>query len=100
MGIALTIGIMLLIFGFIIYMREKGPYTFLDDIHPGMYIVIGAVVLINCLVHFLLGQRRRSDVVLGPTCKEIPRRVALYPGDGLRQDPSFPPQEWEEKEVK
>lgn len=56
MGIALTIGIMCLIFGFIICMMEKGPYTFLDEIHPSMYIVIGVAVLINVLVHFLLGQ--------------------------------------------
>ena len=37
-------------------MTEKGHYMFLDDIHPAMYIVMGVVVLINCLVHFLLGQ--------------------------------------------
>ena len=56
MGIALTIGIMFGFFGIIICMTEKGPYTFLDDIHPAMYIVMGATVLINCLVYFLLGQ--------------------------------------------
>ena len=56
MGIALTIGIMFVFFGIIICMTEKGPYTFLDDIHPAMYIVMGVAVLINCLVHFPLGQ--------------------------------------------
>lgn len=56
MGIALTIGIMFVFFGIIICMMEKGPYTFLDEIHPSMYIVMGVAVLINCLVHFLLGQ--------------------------------------------
>lgn len=56
MGIALTIGIMFVLFGIIICMTEKGPYTFLDDIHPATYIVMGVAVLINCLVHFLLGQ--------------------------------------------
>lgn len=54
MGIALTIGIMFVFFGIIICMKENGPYTFLDDIHPAMYIVMGVVVLINCLIHFLL----------------------------------------------
>lgn len=56
MGITLTIGIMCVFFGIIICMMEKGPYTFLDDIHPAMYIVMGVAVLINCLVHFQLGQ--------------------------------------------
>ena len=56
MGIALTIGIMFVFFGIIICMTEKGPYTFLDDIHPAMYIVMGVAVLINCMVHFLLAQ--------------------------------------------
>ena len=54
MGIALTIGIMFVFFGIIICMTEKGPYTFLDDIHPATYIVMGVAVLINCLIHFLL----------------------------------------------
>ena len=54
MGITLTIGIMFVFFGIIICMMEKGPYTFLDEIHPAMYIVTGVVVLINCLVHFLI----------------------------------------------
>jgi hypothetical protein len=56
MGIALTIGIMFLLFGIIICMTEKGPYTFLDDIHPATYIVMGVAVLINCLVYFMLEQ--------------------------------------------
>ena len=54
MGIALTIGIMFLFFGFIGYMQEDGPYTFLDRIRPFAYVIIGAMVLINVLVHFLL----------------------------------------------
>ena len=54
MGIALTIGIMFLILGFITYMQDNGPYTLLDDISPQMYIFIGVVVLINCLIHFLI----------------------------------------------
>lgn len=56
MGIALTIGIMFVFFGIIICIMEKGPYTFLDEIHPAIYIAMGVAVLINCLVHFLLGQ--------------------------------------------
>lgn len=56
MGIVLTIGIMFVFFGIIICMIEKGPYTFLDEIHPVTYIFMGVTVLINCLVHFLLGQ--------------------------------------------
>lgn len=54
MGIALTIGIMFLIFGFIDYMQDKGPYTILDDIGPQMYIFIGVVVLINCMIHIFI----------------------------------------------
>lgn len=54
MGIALTIGIMFVFFGIIICIMEKGPHTFLDEIHPAIYIVFGAAVLINCLVHFLI----------------------------------------------
>lgn len=54
MGIALTIGIMFVFFGFIRYMQENGPCTFLDDIQPGLYVLIGVLVIINCLVHFLL----------------------------------------------
>ena len=54
MGVALTIGIMFVFFGIIIGMTEKGQYTFLYDIHPATYIVMGVAVLINCLIHFLL----------------------------------------------
>ena len=54
MGIALTIGIMFVFFGIIICMMEKGPYTFLDEIHPAVYIAIGVMVLINCGIHFLI----------------------------------------------
>lgn len=54
MAIALTIGIMFLIFGFIMYMRAHGPYTFIDDINPMAYVVIGVIVLINCGIHFLI----------------------------------------------
>jgi hypothetical protein len=53
MGNALTIGIMFLLFGFIGYMQEEGPSTFLDRIHPFAYILLGGMVLINCLIHFL-----------------------------------------------
>lgn len=54
MGIALTIGIMFLIFGFIAYMQDNGPYTILDDIGPQLYIVIGVVVLINVMIHIFI----------------------------------------------
>lgn len=54
MEIALTIGIMFLIFGFIKYMQEDGPSTFLDDLRPVSYILMGALVLINCLIHVLI----------------------------------------------
>lgn len=53
MRIALTIGIMFLIFGIIGWIQEDGPYTFLDWIHPCLYVIIGIMVLINCLVCFL-----------------------------------------------
>ena len=56
MGIALTIGIMFLIFGTIDYMRDNGPYTILDDIGPQMYIVIGVIVLINIMIHIFIEQ--------------------------------------------
>ena len=54
MGIALTIGITFLLFGFIGCMQEHGPSTFLDDIKPSSYVFIGVLVLINCLIHFLI----------------------------------------------
>ena len=54
MDVALTIGIMFVVFGFIVYMREEGPKTLLDDIHPVAYIIIGAIVLINCGIHVLI----------------------------------------------
>lgn len=53
MGIALTIGIMFLLFGFIGYMQDEGPSTFLDRLHPFAYILLGIAVLINCLIHFM-----------------------------------------------
>lgn len=56
MVIALTIGIMFLIFGTIGYMQEKGPNTILDDIDPQMYIVIGVFVLINLMIHIFIEQ--------------------------------------------
>lgn len=54
MGIALTIGIMFLIFGIIAYMQDNWPYTELDDIAPQLYIVIGVIVLINCMIHIFI----------------------------------------------
>lgn len=54
MAIALTIGIMCVFFGFIIYMIEDGPHTFLDDINALSYMIIGIIVLINCGIHFLI----------------------------------------------
>jgi hypothetical protein len=54
MGIALTIGIMIVIFGVINYVQKNGPYTILDDIEPGLYIILGVIVLINCFVHYLI----------------------------------------------
>ncbi len=54
MGIALTIGIMFSIFGVIGWMQNEGPSTFLDDIYPQVYVAIGVMVLINCLIHYLI----------------------------------------------
>ena len=54
MGIALTIGIMLTLLGFIWYMRDEGPWTILDDIPSHVYIFIGVIILINCFIHFLI----------------------------------------------
>ena len=56
MVIALTIGIMFLIFGTIGYMQEEWPSTILDDIDPQMYIVIGVIVLINLMIHIFIEQ--------------------------------------------
>ena len=56
MVIALTIGIMFLIFGTIGYMQEEWPNTILDDIDPQMYIVIGVIVLINLMIHIFIEQ--------------------------------------------
>lgn len=54
MDIALTIGIMFVIFGVVGWMQNEGPSTFLDDIYPQAYVVVGVIVLINCLIHFLI----------------------------------------------
>lgn len=54
MGIALTIGIMFLIFGTIAFIQDNVPYTILDDIAPQSYIVIGVIVLINCMIHIFI----------------------------------------------
>lgn len=54
MSIALTIGIMFLFFGFIGYMQDEGPSTFLDRIHPFEYILISFIILINCFIHYLI----------------------------------------------
>lgn len=54
MGIALTIGIMFVIFGVINYVQDYGPYTIIDDIGPELYITFGVIVLVNCLVHYLI----------------------------------------------
>lgn len=56
MGIALTIGIMFLIFGFIAFMKDKGPYTILDDIGPQLYFVIGVIILLNVMIHIFIEQ--------------------------------------------
>lgn len=55
MGIALTIGIMLVILGYFDYMQEHGRRTIIDDIcYYGTYIPIGITVLLCCLVHYLV----------------------------------------------
>lgn len=54
MGIALTIGIVFVIFGVIGWMQNEGPRTFLDDIYPQSYVTLGVMVLIECLVHYLI----------------------------------------------
>lgn len=55
MSIALTIGIMFLLFGFIGIMQEEGPYTFIDRIHPFAYVLIGFIIIVNCFIHYLIG---------------------------------------------
>lgn len=54
MGIALTIGIMFVVFGIIDYAQDNGPYTILDKIEPQLYIAFGVAVLVNCLAHYLI----------------------------------------------
>lgn len=55
MSIALTIGIMLVIFGYFDYMQEHGRRTIIDDIcHYGVYIPAGIIVLLCCFVHYLI----------------------------------------------
>ena len=54
MGIALTIGIMLTLIGFFDWMRDEGPVTFIDDFSGIVYMVIGVIVLINCLIHGII----------------------------------------------
>lgn len=54
MSIALTIGIMFVVFGVINYIQDNGPYTILDKIGPELYITFGVSVLVNCLAHYLI----------------------------------------------
>ena len=54
MGIALTIGIMLTLIGFFDWMRDEGPCTFIDDFSGIVYMIIGVMVLINCLIHAII----------------------------------------------
>lgn len=54
MGIALTIGIMLILIGFFDLMRDIGPVTFLDDFSGILYMVLGVIVLINCFIHAII----------------------------------------------
>lgn len=54
MGIALTIGIILTLIGFFDWMRDEGPVTFIDDFSGIVYMVIGVIVLINCLIHAII----------------------------------------------
>ena len=54
MGIALAIGITLILIGFFDWMRDEGPSTFIDDFNGMLYMAIGVMVLINCLIHYLI----------------------------------------------
>jgi len=55
MSIAITIGIMFLLFGFILFMREDFPIdNIFEELHPRSYLFIGITVLINCLVYYLI----------------------------------------------
>lgn len=54
MGIALTIGIMLTLIGFFDWMRAEGPATFIDNFSGALYMAIGVIVLINCLIHGII----------------------------------------------
>ena len=55
MSIALTIGIMFVIFGYFDYRREHGRRTIIDDIcNYGTYTFTGIIVLLCCFVHYLI----------------------------------------------